>query len=69
LLAAWVGDSYRYPDGTLAAGSLTEGASEFGAAKVQLLCGGGVPCFDNEPAALNGNEVANGGKVWCHLAQ
>jgi hypothetical protein len=69
LLAARGGDSYRYPDGALAAGSLTEGAGEFRAAKVQLLRGDGIPCLNNEPTALNGNEMANRGKVWRHLAQ
>ena len=69
LLAAWGGDSYGYPDGALAAGSLAEGAGKFRAAKVQLLRGDGIPCLNNEPAALNGNEVTNRGKVWRHLAQ
>jgi hypothetical protein len=69
VLAACGGDSYRNPDGALAAGSLAEGAGKFGTAKVQLLRGDGVPCFNNELAALNGNEVTNRGKVWRHLAQ
>jgi hypothetical protein len=69
LLAARGGDSHRYPNGALAVGSLAERAGEFSTAKMQLLRSDGVPCFNDEPAALDGNEVANGGKVGCHLAQ
>jgi hypothetical protein len=36
---------------------------------VQLLRRHGIPRLNNEPAALNGNEVADGGKVWRHFAQ
>ena len=45
------------------------GASELGAAQVELLRRHGVPCFNNEAAALNGNEVADRGKVRRDFAQ
>ena len=69
LLTAWGGNPYRYADGAFAAEPLAKGPSELGAAKVQLLRRHRVPRLNNEPAALNGNEVADGGKVWRHFAQ
>jgi hypothetical protein len=36
---------------------------------VQLLRRHGIPRLNNKPAALNGNEVADGSKVWRHFAQ